>query len=66
MQVGRCTATVSPEAMYALAPYVLGVRGRHVHIQVAHVGLLCVGLQALSDPEGLGAQQERVGDEDEP
>lgn len=37
-----------------------------MHIQVAHVGLLWVGLQALSDPEGLGAQQERVGDEDEP
>lgn len=56
---------VSPDAMYTLAPDVLGVRGRHVHVQVADVGLLSVGLQTLSDPEGLGAQQERVGDEDE-
>lgn len=36
-----------------------------MHVQVADVGLLRVGLQTLSDPEGLGAQQERVGDEDE-
>lgn len=57
---------VSPEAMNTLAPDVLGVRGRHVHIQVADVGLLSVGFQTLSDPGELGAPQERVGDEDEP
>lgn len=51
--------------MYTLAPDVLGVRGRHVHVQVADIGLLRVGLQTLSDPELLGVQQEWVGDEDE-
>lgn len=57
---------ILPEAMYTLVPDVLGVRGRHVHVQVADIGLLRVGFQTLSDPEGLGAQQERVRDEDEP
>lgn len=52
--------------MDTLAPDVLGVRRRHVHIQVADVGLLRVGLETLSDPEGLGAPQERVWDKDEP
>lgn len=57
---------MSPEVMYTPSPDVLGVRRRHVHVQVADVGLLRVGLQTLSDPEALRAQQERVGDEDEP
>lgn len=56
---------VSPDATNTLAPDVLGFRGRHVHVQVADVGLLRVGLQTLSDPEGLGAQQKWVGDENE-
>lgn len=51
--------------MYTLAPDVLGLRGRHVHVQVADIGLLWVRLQTLSDPGGLGARQERIGDEDE-
>lgn len=36
-----------------------------MHVQVADVGFLGVGLQTLSDPGGLGAPQEGVGDEDE-
>lgn len=54
-----------PEAMFTLAPNVLGVRGRHVHVQVADVWFLRVDLQTLSDPVGLGAPQERIGNKDE-
>jgi len=42
--------------MNTLVPNVLGVRGTHVHVQVADIGLLRIGLQTLSDPEGFGAQ----------
>lgn len=62
---GKEQQLVSPEALDTLVPDVLGVRGRHVHVQVADVGFLGVGLQTLSDPGGLGAPQEGVGDEDE-
>lgn len=51
--------------MDTLAPDVLSVRDRHVHVQVADVGLLRVVLQTLCDPEGLRTPQERVADEDE-
>jgi hypothetical protein len=56
----------SPESVGALAPDVVCLVGGHVHVQVAHVGLLGVGLQTASQPVGLGAAQEGVGDEDEP
>lgn len=56
---------VSPDTTYALAPDVLGVTVRHVHVQVADIGLLGVGLETLSNPEGLGASHEWVADKDE-
>lgn len=40
----RSAELVLPETVYALPPDVLGVRGRHVHVQVANIGLLGVGL----------------------
>lgn len=51
--------------MYTISPNVLGVTWRHVHVQVADVWFLRIGLQTLSDPEALGAPQERIGDKDE-
>lgn len=56
---------VLPKAKNTLVPNVLGIRGGHVHVQVADVGLLRVDLQTLCDPEGFGAPQERVGDKRE-
>lgn len=47
---------VSPDTTYALAPDVLSFRGGQVHVQVADVRLLGVGLETTSDPQGLGAQ----------
>lgn len=61
----RADQVISPDAMDTLAPDVLSVRDRHVHVQVADVGLLRVVLQTLCDPEGLKSPQERVADEDE-
>lgn len=57
--------TASPEAVHTPVPYVLSVRGRHVHVQVTDVGLLWVGLQTLFDPERLAASQKRVWDKNE-
>lgn len=37
-----------------------------MHVQVADVRFLRVGLQTLSDPEGLRATQEWIGDDQEP
>lgn len=56
----------SLEDGYAPLPDVLGLRGGHVHIQVADIGFLRVGLQTLLHPEGLTAWLKRVGDKHEP
>lgn len=54
------------EDRYTIFPDVLGLRGGHVHIQVADIGFLRVGLQTLSHPEGLVAWLKWVGDKHEP
>lgn len=36
-----------------------------MQVQVADIGLLGVGLETTSDPEGLGTSEEGVCDEDE-
>lgn len=56
---------MSPDITYALAPDVLSVRGRRVHVQVTDVWLLGVGFETTSDPAGLGAREEGVCDKDE-
>lgn len=61
-----CLCDHSLEDRDTLFPDVLGLRGGHVHIQVADIGFLRVGLQTLSHPEGLGAWLEWVGDKQEP
>lgn len=62
---GRGGCGLSPDLTQALAPDVLSFRGGRVQVQVADVGLLGVGLETTSDPQGLGTREEGVPDEDE-